>query len=317
MRVSVIISNRNDTAMLAVTVRSVLEELKAVPGGGEVVIVDNSEPEYFKMLEAGDFIPKQYFEEGSVRLFRQKFPCLFTARDTAIKKSLGEYVLCLDGHMIVGRDMIIDLVNFMNRNRGNDKIGFAHAPISWVHQHEDMAKHDRKIEKHELGPWGLRHRHERRISWKGMPWICRKRFWWRINGYGALSQHKISWGGGDMHIGTKPWLLGFENWAVPTSPAIHIGPFPKRVRQEYTYRIYSQSGAQTTTVGFLVSAFVLGGEAMMERIAPTVQERFGLDIGANWETAKKLGTDERQWLLERQVMSYQDYLATRPWNNAD
>lgn len=35
MRVSVIIANRNDTAMLAITVRSALEKLSAVPGGGE------------------------------------------------------------------------------------------------------------------------------------------------------------------------------------------------------------------------------------------------------------------------------------------
>lgn len=313
MRVSVIISNRNDTAMLALTVRSALEEIKAVPAGGEVVIVDNSEDKFWQVIKDGSFIPVQYFHEKAVQLHRQNFPCLFTARETAIRAARGEYILCLDSHMLVGRNMIIDLVNFMNAHRDDPTVGFAHAPISWVHQHERQAKHDRVIDKHELGPWGLRHEKPTTITWKGMPWICRKRFFWKINGYGALSQHRISWGGGDMHIGTKPWLLGYKNWAVPTSPGIHIGPFPKRVRQEYTYRIYSQSGRETTTIGFLVSAFVLGGEPMMERVAPTVKERFKLDINAHWEKAKALGEDEREWLLAHQTMSYEEYLASRPW----
>lgn len=314
MRVSVIISNRNDTAMLAVTVRSILEELKAVPGGGEVVIVDNSDAEYWPPIRDGSFIAKKYFDEGRVRLFRQDYPCLFTAREEAVKRSKGEYILCVDSHMLIGHNMIVDMVHFMNRMRGYSNLGFAHAPISWVHQHEDQSKHDRNVSRDELGPWGNAYSKPRRITWKGMPWICRKKFWWAMGGYGALSQHKLSWGGGDMHIGTKPWLLGFENWAVPCSPAIHIGPFPKRVRKEYTYRIYSQSGNQTTTVGFLVACYVLGGEEMMKRNAHVVKERFGLDIQKHWDLAKQLGEDERQWLLKRQVRSYEEYLREQPWN---
>ena len=314
MRVSVIISNRNDTAMLAVTVRSILEALKAVPGGGEIIIVDNSDEEFYKYIAEGSFIAQQYFREGSVRLFRQKFPCLFTARDLAIQRAKGQYIMCLDGHMLVGHNTIKDLVDFMNRHRDNEKLGFAHAPLSWVHQHESQAKHDRDVKVHELGPWGGAYKQERRITWKGMPWMCRRKFWAKIGGYGALSQHKVSWGGGDMHIGTKPWLLGFENWAVPTNSCIHIGPFPKRVRKEYTYRIYSQSGEHTTTIGFLISAYVLGGEPMMNRIAPTVKEHFGLDIQKHWDQAKELGATERAWLLANQVMSYQEYLDRRPWD---
>ena len=81
MKVSVIISNRNDTSALAITVRSTLEALKAVPGGGEIVIVDNSDERRYNLIKDGCFIPTRYFKEQQVRLFRQPFPCLFTARD--------------------------------------------------------------------------------------------------------------------------------------------------------------------------------------------------------------------------------------------
>lgn len=314
MKVSVIISNRNDSAMLAVTVRSALEELKAIPSGGEVVIVDNSDQPIWEMLKAGHFISKRYFETGAVRLFRQDYPCLFTAREEAIRRARGEFIVCLDSHMIVGHRMIRDLVDFMNANRDNHKIGFAHAPISWCHQHESQAKHDRNVAVNELGPWGGRYNLARRITWKGMPWICRKNTFWKIGGYGALSRHRLAWGGGDMHIGVKPWLLGFENWAVPCSPAIHIGPFPEPAKSEHKYRLYAKSGEQVTTLGFLVACYVLGGELMMKRNEAALREKFKLNTQANWEQAKALGAEERQWLLANQIMDFDTWLREQPWN---
>ena len=116
-----------------------------------------------------------------------------------------------------------------------------------------------------------------------------------------------------MHIGTKAWLMGYENWAVPTSPGIHIGPFPGEGRKEHTYRLYADSGKFPTTVGFLVSAFVLGGEEMMRRVATAVKRISNLNVEANWEHAKQLGAQERANLLNKQVMSYEDYLTNKPW----
>jgi len=315
-RVSVIISNRNDAAMLAVTVASCLEEFKALgSGGGEVVIVDNSDEKLYEHIAAGSFIPKKYFQEGVVRLYRQDFPCLFTARELAIRKANSPYVICLDSHMLCGYRMIRSLVDFMNSMK-DKPVGFAHAPIRWLHQHESRARHDRAIEDNELGPWGTQYSEVRKITWKGMPWICRRNWFLKIlRGYGALSQHRISWGGGDMHIGTKPWLLGFPNYAVPCSPGIHIGPFPKHVRTNHTYRLYSRSGEYPASFGFLVSCAVLGGKDMMERNRQLLTERFNLDVDSLWDKAVELAAGEREWLLRNQVMTYTDYLAKRPWEH--
>lgn len=336
-KVSIIISNRNDTAMLAVTVRSCIEELKAlIPDWwgpkkkleevGEIVICDNSDEEIYKRLSS--IIPLKYIQDGLIKVIRQDFPCLFTARETAIRQSKGEYILCVDSHMIIGRDMILDLVNFMERRNGDETIGFAHSPINWAHQHESRSKHDRDMSKNELGDWGTFCSAERTITWKGMPWICR-RDWFidELKGYGALSQHKLSWGGGDMHIGIKPWLLGFKNWAVPCSPGIHIGPFPKTdvdkknpnivsIGQD-KYRLWAKSGQGPHAIGFLVSCFVLDGEAMMQRNKKAITEKFGrfIDVNKWWEKAKQFGKDEKLWLDERKIMTFEQLLKTQPWNN--
>lgn len=333
-KVSVIISNRNDVAMLAVTVRSCIEEFVPLGKGcGEVVICDNSDAHAFEMVKSA--IPHGYIRDGTVKIIRQNFPCLFTARETAIRNSSAPYISCLDSHMIVGHNMFLDLYDFMERHKDDETLGFAHAPISWAHQHGRAAKHDRDMSENELGPWGTAYSDERPITWKGMPWMCRKDFFLNreggIGGYGALSQHKLSWGGGDMLIGIKPWMLGFKNWAVPCRPGIHIGPFPKtdtpsnnpnivstgktEFPDGYKYRLYRESGIGPHTFGFLVACYVLGGEPMMERNKETIRSKFGkfLNIEREWENAKKLGAAEKQWLDSAKKMSFEELLKAKPW----
>jgi glycosyltransferase involved in cell wall biosynthesis len=328
-KVSVIISNRNDLAMLSVTVASALEELSPFGDQGEIVICDNSDKDIHAKIPS--FIPTGYIPD-KIRVYRQDFPCLFTARETAAWKAEGEYILCVDSHMILGHNMIVDLVNFMDRRKKDETLGFAHAPIRWTHHHERNSRHDRDMSINELGDWGKAYKIERTITWKGIPWICR-RDWFLdkgvgLGGYGALSQHRLSWGGGDMHLGVKPWLLGFKNWAVPTRPAVHIGPFPNYdVTKDgnsskiangdgYRYRLYYSSGNGPHTIGFLVSCYVLGGESMMKRNAPAVSKRFGqyIDIQKFWKPAIEYGKDEKAWLDTRRVMTFDELLEKRPWN---
>lgn len=125
-----------------------------------------------------------------------------------------------------------------------------------------------------------------------------------------------------MHIGIKPWLLGYENWAVPCAPAIHIGPFPKAANSSHKYRLYGQSGEHPASFGFLVACYAIGGDAMLERNKEVVwnhkgfgwprngRERFEKYLGI----AKKLGERERQWMAERQTITFEELLKQQPWN---
>jgi len=314
MKLSVIISNRNDVSMLAVTVRSCLEALKAVAGGGEVVIVDNSDDKFYKMVKR--VIPEGYIKDGKIQLIRQEFPCLFTARETGAIAAKGQYIACVDSHMLIGYNMFKDMVDFMNRHRDDPKLGFGHAPINWAYQHERSAKHDRNVAECELGNWNKKYDEERKITWKGMPWVCRKNwFLGALGGYGALAKGKVSWGGGDILIGTKPWLLGFENWAIPTNPGIHIGPFPDVDGKDGSkYRVYSKSGEHPTLTGYLVALYVLGGLEAIKRNTSAMEKNWPwFSVTKYVGMAKTIGKSERKWLIKNQVMSFEEYLKDKPW----
>lgn len=332
-KLSVIISNRNDVSMLVVTIRSCIEELRPLGlTNCEIIICDNSDPQYYQLLSSA--LPTGYIQDGLLKVFRQDFPCIFTARETAVLKSSGEYIACVDSHMIIGRDCFLNLVNFMNKHKKDKNLGFAHAPISWAHQHERNARHDRDMSVNELGNWGAAYKYPQTITWKGMPWICRREWFLDkengLGGYGALAIHKLSWGGGDMHIGIKPWLLGFKNWAVPTRPCQHIGPFPRidiknksnpnvvsiDATARDKYRVWSTSGFGPHAIGFLVSCYILGGEAMMKRNEKAITRRFGQFINVRewWDRAKKMGEDEKLWLESKRITTFDQLLQTRPWD---
>jgi len=317
VRLSVIVSNRNDVLMLVTTVRSCIEAFQPLIREGigcEVVICDNSDEQQWNNVQA--VVPEGYIKDGTVKLVRQEFACLFTARELAAENASGDYLVCLDSHMLVGYDLLYDLFKFMERS--SDRVAFAHAPISWVHQHERAARHDRDMSQCELGGWGPAYSAERKITWKGMPWICRKDFFLNtLRGYGALSQYKLAWGGGDMHIGIKPWLLGYENWAVPTRPGIHLGPLPQTVRGPHRekYRLYAASGKGTVCAGFLVSCYVLGGEEMMKRNSGPLAKRFKqIDPKKEWQRAIDRGKDEKIWLDKVKVCTFEHLMDKAPWN---
>lgn len=319
---SVIISNRNDTAMLSVTVNSCIEELRPLGlKNCEIIICDNSDLSIYKVLSS--YLPVGYMREHLLKVIRQDYPCLFSARETAIEHSNSKYVSCIDSHIISGHNMFLDMTVFMESKDNDKTVGFAHAPINWSHHHSSYAKHDRDMSTHELGDWNKKYNSPRTITWKGMPWICKKSFWQDIKGYGALASHKVSWGGGDMHIGIKPWLLGYKNWAVPANAAIHIGPFPNKAKlgsdhsqgDGYQYRLYGNSGKFPHTFGFLVSCYVLGGEKMMNRNKDAIKERFGqyIDLDKWWHKAMEIGQEEKTWLDKNKTMTFEELLETRPW----
>lgn len=325
IKLSVIIPNRNDTVMLGITVRSVLEELKAVDGGGEVVIVDNSDEEIWAILKTINVSPLclQYVEEGKIQLIHQRFPSIYSARSEAIRAARGKYVYNVDSHMIVGHNTLKDLVEFMDSD-GDGRVGFAYSPIGWFNAHEAIARHDIRIDQGTVyGNWGRRYYRPTKICWNFGSSICRTEWFNNVlNGYGFYDKKRLSWGGGEMYVAIKAWLLGYENWAVPTNPQYHIGPFSQEIEQRtpYRYRLYVSSGYGRVGIGVLAAFYALGGEDMREEAEKSewaMKKNFGYTVNECWEEAKQLAHEDWLWLRERQKLTYFQLMDQQPWKTDD
>ncbi len=319
MMLSVIIPNRNDTVMLSVTVRSCLEELKAVPGGGEVVVVDNSDEDLWKILSSVNISPLNlgYVEEGKVQLIRQPFPCLYSAREQAVRHAKGKYVYNMDSHTLVGHDSLRVLVEFMEQ--AEPKVGMGFAPIGWISQHELYARHDLRVDEGTIyGNWGRQYDEPTKILWNFGSRICNREWFLNVHGgYGFYAKKRISWGGGEMYAALKTWLLGYENWAVPCAPQYHIGPFSREIERRTThrYRVYDKSGNGKVGIGVLAAFYALAGEDGKAEAAKTVGglKQYGLEVERDWPEARKLASEDWEDLRRRQTISLKKLLETEPW----
>ena len=321
MKLSVIIPNRNDTVMLSITVRSVLEALKSIDNDGEIIIVDNSDYDLYQLISTPKSSPLawHYVREKKIRILRQDFPCFFSAAMMGFKEAQGEYIFHTDSHMLIGHDTFKDLVGFMDSriDRGYN-IGLSFCPIGWCGQHESNARHEMRTDTLYSG-WGKKYDTPKKILWNFGSWIARKD--WFLNthkGYGFFDTHRLSWGGGQFYIGLKSWLLGYENWAVPTSPIYHIGPFSAELQRTtgYKYRLYGKSGDTVVGLGILASFYALAGEdgrELAKQAAPAFQKH-GITIERHWSEAKRLAHEDWLWMDQNKKYSLKEVWEKRLWD---
>ena len=322
MKLSVIIPNRNDTVMLGVTVRTCLEELKSIDNDGEIVIVDNSDEDIWKIIKTVNVSPINlgYVEEGKIQLLHQPYPCLYSARQTGIERARGKYVYNIDSHTIIGHNSLLDLVNFME-SRKDEKIGMGFAPIGWMSQHHTHARHDIRVDQGTVfGNWGRQYDKPTKICWNFGSRIVNREWFLKVHGgYDFFATKRVAWGGGEMYIPIKSWLLGYECWAVPCSPQYHIGPFSHEIerRTSYRYRQYDGSGKTKLGLGIFAAFYAFGGDEMKEEARKAEKagagKNYGLSVDRDWPEAKALAQEAYEDIQKRQVISYWDLMEQRPW----
>lgn len=321
IKVSIIISNRNDLVMLNITLNSAIEALKSIDMQGEIVLVDNSDQRFSELLPV--VCPTGFVKRYNLRIHKLAEPSFTAARMIAAEKSQGDYIFCVDSHVLFGLNTLKDSLSFMEHHKGNKQLGFGHPPIRWAHQGPAAVKHTLTLAPNGTpwGQWGPGITKEQTIFWKFMPWICRRD--WYLNtlkGYGSHSTHSLSWGGAEMLQQIKSWMLGFEQWGIITDPIVHIGPYTPEVVKtgQYKYRVYGNSGHGPHGLGVLVAFAVLGGPDVGFQHAKLCEDRIkhrhGISVEEKWPEVMNLARDEHLWLMEHKKYDYLELLEKKPWN---
>lgn len=329
MKLSIIISNRNDIVMLNVTLNNLIDQMRSVEGGCEIIVADNSDQREWNLM--GVAIPDGWKRKGLVRLVRDERHGFSAARHLAANQARGEYLFCVDSHILLGRNTLRDSVDFMERHKDDPNLGFGHPPIRWSHQGPAAVKHTLKPADngHPNGGWDCAYTEERKMYWKFMPWICRREWFLKtLQGYGTHAWQYMSWGGAEPLMQTKSLMLGYENWAIITDPLVHIGPFTPKVIAlgQYKYRTYGPGGTFPHGLGVLVALVVLCGPELGRQLAELNMEKFfnrhkfrlddtqkGRDK-TYWELAVSLGIPEHNWLKQRAKYDYLTLINEKPWN---
>jgi glycosyltransferase involved in cell wall biosynthesis len=298
IKLSLIISQRNDPVGTLITIRSALEAFKVLGHPAEIIVVDNSDDDIQRMA-IKDLIPAEYIREGTIKLLFQPFPSLFSARELGVSKSTGEYLLFVDSHCVFGRDSVKHLLDFSLTHKG---IGLAYGLCCYSHRIEDEAWCDRNVSTSKgirIG-WYSDHKDPFPVPFRGMPFLCHRDTFSAIGGYGFLSRYKLTWGGGDYFLGLKSSILGFTNWSIPSSIVIHLGPFKD---DRYLTNSFFNESPRTypVRVGMLAASYAIGGiglaNSRLSHIHKLVNHR-------TLESAMIIGEEDRRWIESKAVMSY-------------
>ena len=120
-----------------------------------------------------------------------------------------------------------------------------------------------------------------------------------------------------MYLGLKTWILGYENWAVPTRAAIHIGPLPSIARKFWKYRRYSNSGIGLPGVGFMIALYAIGGDKLVEteKFKNFLNDRFSIDTEKHKDYAKEIAEEERQHINKVKAIEFNAMWDSPPWKS--
>jgi len=321
-KLSIVISNRNDIVMLNVTLNDAIEAMKGLDCESEIILVDNSDKKFYELMPIA--YPVGFIKKHHLKVFRLERPSFTAARMMAAEKASGEYIFCVDSHVLFGHNTLRDSIAFMDSMKHNPQMGFGHPPVRWAHQGDAAVKHT--LQYSDLGTpwgqWGPSITRNQKIFWKFMPWIANREWYLNVlKGYGSHAKHFISWGGAEMLQQIKSWMLGYEQWGIMTDPIIHIGPYTPEVVKtgQYKYRTYSDSGTGPHGLGVLIAFYVLGGPVDGLKHAKLSEQRIlnrhHIAVNDYWPTAMKYGKEEHEWLMANKKYGYLELLEKKPWND--
>lgn len=303
---SIIISCRNEVVGTIITICSALEEFKTGIKG-EIIVCDNSDKKAYMRSLRGRIRDSEWLEDDKVKFLTQDYPCIFTAREKAISKASGKYILVLDSHCILGRNSLSQMLRTIKKTKNP---GFIYGLMNFSRDHETDAFCDRDVEDFlgiRIFKYNYKNSTEFEIPFRGMPFLCEKTFFETINGYGTLSKHKLSWGGGDFLLGLKSAMLGYTNIINTKALVIHLGPFKNDKYFPVSY-IRESGRKYPKRFGMLIAAYIIGGEELLKIRISQLESRLGFDYltGEDIQKAKDLGNAEYLELLFSSEYSYKD-----------
>ena len=310
--VSIVIGSRNEYPQVGMTICNLMEDCyNSGIDNFEVILMDNgSEDEtsrffHWRPVNKSGWWKYIYSPRGLVHTRKLKIffdPVLSNVgtRNKGVLRAKYENIIFSDAHIIVRPGTVESILTALN-----DFGGIIHTPVSWMGADGASPKpgyqYSYKVGEKIWGTWNKLKVADTPfyIPFCGHCFIAvKKKQFLEYRGYPYAQR---VYGGGEPYLDTKWWMVGSHSMCDPNSLVYHLS----------AGRGYSYNQSDLIHNMFLVS-YVLGGNKWIDRILITYlnSSRFyAPSIKQLYEEAKMEAKEDKAWLDEHKIMTFEELLA--------
>lgn len=304
MIVSVVISARDEFPNIIHTIHSIVNDLETFlkPDEFEIIIVDNGskdERSWRYIMERG-----MYFNR-TVRVLVDPIMGNVTARNKGAKIARGKYLFFSDAHMSYKIGSFKAMIEAIDQTGG-----MVHPAVQWMggyHPSEPSYQYTIKLGEKIWGTWNRSMVHATLPFYIPICGHCclgflREQFL----DFGGYNDYFRCYGGGEVYLDMKWWMMGSTVVSVPTAVGYHLS-----AGRGYSF-------VQNDLIhNMMLMAYALGADAFGERVYIRYLDKPGVRkeiLEKMFSDAKKESLKDRTNLLARFKLSFLDVIEQRPWD---
>jgi glycosyltransferase involved in cell wall biosynthesis len=303
MKVSVIISARNEFPNIVHTVHAIINDLETFLSRDEfeIIIVDNGSTDELSWRFLAE---RGVYYHRTVRILFDPIMGNVSARNKGAKIAKGKYIFFSDAHMSYRIGSFKAMVDALEKYGG-----IVHPSVQWMGGYDPSGRSYQYSIKLGEKIWG---------TWNNLQ-ISENPFYIPISGHCCLGVEReqfLKWGGynpffrcyggGEVYLDMKWWMIGSSVMVVPQAVGYHLS-----AGRGYFYM------QDDFIHNMMLLAQALGADAMAER----VYLRYLAKVGVSSEKITKLRDEARNEALQdalelvpRVSKTFYECITDRPWD---
>lgn len=302
--VSVIISMRDEGNNTIHTVHSIINDLETflTREQWEIILVDNGS----KNKDDWRFIVMRgLYAKRNVRILHDPIAGNVTARNKGVAIAKGEYIFFSDAHMSYRIGSFKAMIEAIDETGG-----IVHPAVQWMGGYdpsEPSYQYTIKMGEKLWGTWGKSAVSKEKPFYIPVCGHCclgvrRQQF---ID-FGGYNDWFRCYGGGELYLDLKWWMLGSSVASVPTAVGYHLS-----AGRGYSF-------VQNDLIhNMMLLGLALGADAFAERVYIRYLGKDGVDkenLDRMYNDAIKEATHDRDTMLPRCVRSFMETMKELPWD---
>lgn len=304
MKISVIISARDEFPNIVHTVHAIINDLETSYNREdfEIIVVDNgsTNPDSWRFLAE-----RGLFHHRTVRILKDPIMGNVTARNKGVAMARGENIFFSDAHMSYRIGTFKKLVDALDRYGG-----IVHPSVQWMGGYDPSGRSYQYSLKLGEKLWG---------TWNNLVVDSDNPFYIPVSGHCCLGVKREEflrlggynpffrcYGGGELYLDLKFWMLGSSVMCVPTAVAYHLS-----AGRGYSYM-------QNDFIhNMMLLAQALGADALAERVYLRYLDKDGVNpitLGKLRDEARNESLADALEFVPKAKHSLYDLISIRPWD---